>query len=256
MSSQDPQVRPSTIERILGYAKLRDRTIGSGLAKNPDGKVLVVGLGRFGAAVSATLVDLGIEVMAIDVDGDLVDRWVDALPHLRVADATDPATLQQLGVQDFDTTVVAIGTGIEASVLSVAALSDAGAPNIWAKATTSAHGRILARVGADHVVYPEIQMGERVGHIVSGTVLDFFELDDAFVLAEIETPSFLANVPLGQSNLRKNFSVSAICLKPHDGVYTYATAETVPSHDSIMVVAGRPESVEKLTSSIRMARRS
>jgi trk system potassium uptake protein TrkA len=256
MSNQEPHERRSTIERILGYANLRDRKFGSGLAKNPDGKVLVVGLGRFGAAVSATLVDLGIEVMAIDVDADLVDKWVDVLPHLRVADATDPATLHQLGVQDFDTTVVAIGTGIEASVLSVAALSDAGAPNIWAKATTSEHGRILVRVGADHVVYPEIQMGERVGHIVSGTVLDFFELDDEFVLAEIETPPSLADIPLGQSNLRKRFAVSAVCLKPYKGVYTYATAETVPTQDSLMVVAGRPEAVNKLTSAIRAEQQS
>lgn len=251
MIGRNKGVRSSTIERVLGYAKVRDGRLGIPMATNPDGKVLVVGLGRFGAAVSATMVDLGIEVMAIDVDAELIDKWVDVLPHLRVADATDPTTLQQLGVQDFDTAVVAIGSGIEASVLSVAALSDAGCPNIWAKATTSAHGRILARVGADHVVYPEVQMGERVGRIVSGTVLDFFELDDEFVLAEIETPPFLIGRTLGESDLRSRYAVSAVCLKPITGVYTYATAESVPAKGSLMVVAGRPESVHKLTNEIR-----
>ncbi len=253
-SDRNKGVRSSTIERVLGYAKVRDARLGIPMASNRDGKVLVVGLGRFGAAVSATIVDLGIEVMAIDIDAELVDRWVDVLPHLRVADATDPTTLQQLGVQDFDTAVVAIGTGIEASVLSVAALSDAGAPNIFAKATTSEHGRILRRVGADHVVYPEIQMGERVGRIVSGTVLDFFELDDEFVLAEIETPAFLVGKPLGQSKLRARFAVSAVCVKPVSGRYTYATAESVPADGSLMVVAGRPESVQKLTTAVRRER--
>lgn len=252
---REKDLRASTIERILGYANLRDRKLGMGMAANPDGKVLVVGLGRFGSSVCATMVDLGTEVMAIDIDAGLIDKWVDVLPHLRVADATDSTTLHQLGVQDFDTTVVAIGTGIEASVLSVAALSDAGAPNIWAKATTPEHGRILARVGADHLVYPEVQMGERVGRIVSGTVLDFFELDDDFVLAEIETPPFLAEKPLGESNLRGKFAVSAVCIKPLDGVYSYATAETVPTQGSLMVVAGKPASVQKLTNAARQARR-
>lgn len=252
MVGREGEERLSTIERILGYTHLRDSK-GGIERTGPEGKVLVIGLGRFGSSVAATLVDMDVEVMAVDIDGELIDRWVDIFPHLRVADATDHVTLHQLGVQDFDTTVVAIGV-IEASVLTVAALSDEGAPNIWAKATTPEHGRILSRVGAHHVVYPEVQMGERVGNIVSGTVLDFFELDDEFVLAEIETPAFLADRRLGESQLRSQFAVSAVCLKPAGGVYTYATAESVPATGSFMVVAGTPAAVQGLTTEVRRSR--
>ena len=243
----------TALDRVLGYTK-RNRRIDQ-LKTTPADKVLVIGLGRFGSAVVATLLDLDVEVMAVDVNEPSVNKWVDIMPHLRVADATDPTTLNQLGVTDFDATVVAIGTGIEASVLTVANLSDAGAVNIWAKATTPEHGRILTRVGADHVVYPEGQMGERVGHIVSGTVVDFFELDEHFVLAEIETPDFLASQKLGDSGLRNRFNVSAVCIKPLDGLYTYATADTIPPVGSFIVVAGQVDDIKNLTDEVRNARR-
>lgn len=243
----------SALDRVLGYTKL-NRPI-SQLPTTPANKVLVIGLGRFGSAVCATLVDLGVEVMAVDVDESNINKWVDVMPHLRVADSTDPATLNQLGVADFDATVVAIGSGIEASVLTVANLSDAGAVNIWAKATTPEHGRILTRVGADNVVYPEGQMGERIGRIVGGPFVDFFELDEQFVLAEIKTPNFLAAKPLQESGLRDRFNVLAVCIKPLGGHYSYATADTVPPEGSFIVVAGQAEDVKKLTDAVRKARR-
>jgi trk system potassium uptake protein TrkA len=244
----------STLDRILGYASRRLGRDGEP-PSSPTDKVFVIGLGRFGSAVCATLVDLGLEVMAIDIDSALVDKWVDVLPNLRVADATDGATLKQLGVRDFDATVVAIGTGIEASVLTVAALSDAGAPNIWAKAMTPEHGRILERVGAHQVVYPEIQMGERVARIVSGAVVDFFELGDGFVLAEIETPKFLTGKPLADSQLRHSYEVSVVCIKPNGGEFTYATAETVPEQGNLIVVAGAIDAVKRLTDASRKENR-
>jgi trk system potassium uptake protein TrkA len=243
----------SALERVLGYTR-RDRRIGR-LASAPANKALVIGLGRFGSAVCATLVDSGVEVMAVDIDETNINKWVDVMPHLRLADTTDPATLNQLGVADFDATVVAIGSGIEASVLTVGNLSDAGAVNIWAKATTPEHGRILTRVGADRIVYPEGQMGERVGRIVSGAVVDFFELDDHFVLAEVVAPDFLVSQRLGDSDLRGRFNVSAVCIKPVDGLYTYATADTVPTAGSFIVVAGQVADVNRLTEAVRQAHR-
>jgi len=245
----------SALDRVLGYTRRNQtRRIGE-LAASPADKALVIGLGRFGSAVCATLVDIGVEVMAVDIEEANINRWVDVMPHLRLADATDPAALKQLGVPDFDATIVAIGSGVESSVLTVGNLSDAGAPNIWAKATTPEHGRILTRVGAHYVVYPEGQMGERVGRIVSGAVVDFFEVDEDFVLAEIVTPDFLIGRPLGESNLRGQFTVSAICIKPVGGVYTYATADSIPPEGSYMVIAGKPGNVRLLTDAIRASRK-
>ncbi len=208
----------------------------------------VVGLGRFGTSLASELVGLGVEVLAVDVDQEIVNEWSGKLTHVRVADATNANTLIQLGAANFDVAVVAIGTGIEASILTTAALKDVGVKHIWAKAITNEHGRILERVGADEVVYPEKEMGARVAHIVTGEVLDYFELDDGFVLAEMRVPSRLLGKPLGDSNLRRDHSVTAVCIKPRGGAFTYASSETVPSEGAIMVIAGGVDEVTRFVS--------
>ncbi len=207
--------------------------------------VLVIGLGRFGTALAETLGMLGIEVMAVDIDQALVDQWADKIPHVRVADATTSAVLSQLGAASFDAVVVAIGTDIEASVLSTAALVDIGVGNIWAKAITSEHGRILERVGAHHVVFPEKDMGERVAHVVTGQVDDYFPLDDGFVLAELKAPDELIGKRLADTNLRAKYQVTVVCIKPDGGTYTYATADTVVGHGDHLVIAGSVEAADR-----------
>ena len=135
-----------------------------------------------------SLVNLGHEVLAIDENRELVERWSDELTHVAQADTTDDEALRQLGVAHFDRAVVAIGTDIEASVLTVLALAEAGVPDIWAKAITRKHGQILERVGAHHVVYPEHSMGERVAHMLTGGMMDYIEFDDAFSIARALAP--------------------------------------------------------------------
>ena len=117
------------------------------------GAVLVVGLGRFGSALAVNLAQLGHDVMAVDADPALVQQYSDQLTHVVQADATSEAAMRQLGAADFDRAVVAIGTGIEASLLSTGVLIDLGIREIWAKAITTPHGRILERIGAGHVVF-------------------------------------------------------------------------------------------------------
>ena len=119
---------------------------------NAPQSVLVVGLGRFGSAVARSLVAMGKEVMAIDENPDTVQRWADDLTHVVQADTTDDQALRQLNVREFDRAVVAIGSDIEASVLTVLALADMGIKEIWAKAITAKHGAILERIGAHHVI--------------------------------------------------------------------------------------------------------
>ncbi|MFT7600964.1 MAG: trk system potassium uptake protein TrkA [Acidimicrobiales bacterium] len=204
--------------------------------------VFLVGLGRFGTAIALTLEELGVEVLAIDTDVALVNSWADRISHVRVADATQMATLNQLGVVEFDAAVVAIGSGIEASVLSTSALFDIGGPDggptIWAKAITQQHGSILERVGADHVVYPERAMGERVAHTISGHVLDYFEIDDGFALTELEAPASMVGKTLSQTNLRQTFGVTVVCVKPAGRSFTYATSDTLVGDGDTLLVAG------------------
>ena len=131
------------------------------MANAHNDPVLVIGLGRFGSAVAAQLRVQNKEVLAIERDPELVQKWSGVLTHVVSADATDIDTLHQLGADDFGSAVVGVGTSIEASVLITANLVDLGVERIWAKAITPAHGKILERIGAHHVVYPEADAGRR-----------------------------------------------------------------------------------------------
>ena len=138
--------------------------------------VLVIGLGRFGASIADALNRLGHDVLAIEKNPTIVQEWAGRLTHVVEADGTNIDALEQLGVKEFKIAVVGIGTSIEASVLATANLVDLGNKQVWAKAITPSHGRILERIGAHRVVYPEADAGEKVAHLVSGKLLDYIEL--------------------------------------------------------------------------------
>ena len=207
--------------------------------------VLVVGLGRFGGAVAETLTRLGSEVLAIDRDPRLVQDFAERITHAVEADSTDLEALRQLGVKDFHHAVVAIGSDLEASILTVAALVDIGIPNIWAKAVTEAHGRILERVGAHEVVFPERDMGERMAHRVTGKMLDYIELDEGFSLAETTPPKALVGKTLEEYGVRDKHKVTVVCIRPEGGTFTYATADTLVGENDVLVVAGETKATER-----------
>jgi len=206
--------------------------------------VLVVGLGRFGAALAEQLVSLGHEVLGVDLDPALVQQHSRHLTQTVEANASDPAVLEQLGASEYPCAVVAIGTGIEASVLTVAALSDLGVPNIWAKAISDPHARILERVGAHHVVSPEREMGERVAHLVTGRIIEYLELDPGFALVETRTPTELVGRTLTEVSLRSRYGLTVVCIKPAGGSFTYATADTRLGAGDTLLVVGETQLAE------------
>lgn len=208
------------------------------------GEIIVIGLGRFGSSLSRTLIDMGHEVLGLDLDPDNVREHTDLLTHVAEVDTTNVRALRQLGVADATTVIVCIGTDIEASVLTTAALYDLGVPNIWAKAMTEPHGRILGRVGAHNVVFPEAEMGARVAHLVTGRLLEYIALDDDFVLVEMVAPSTIVGVPLGESNLRRDHRVTIVCHKPAHSGFTHADRETVLVASDLIVVAGTRRDIE------------
>jgi len=203
-----------------------------------------VGLGRFGGALAETLVALGHEVLGIDTDADIVQDLSERLTHTAQADATNQRALEQLGAGEFGVAVVGIGNDIEASILTTAALVDLQIPLIWAKAITESHGKILERVGADHVVFPEHDMGQRVAHLVTGRMMDYIELDEGFALVETSAPAALIGMTLGESGIRQRYGVTVVCIKPPGLPFTYATPETVIEADALLLVAGENRHAE------------
>ncbi|GAB3236613.1 TrkA family potassium uptake protein [Glycomyces halotolerans] len=210
----------------------------------PGEAVAVIGLGRFGSAVAHSLTRMGHEVLAIDERADIVQRYSETLTHVVQADSTDTGVLNQLGVGEFDHVVVAIGTDIEASVLTVLACEESGVREIWAKAINAKHGQILHRTGAHHVVYPEAAMGERVAHLVSGKMMDFIEFDDGFAIVKTRAPAEAIDRALGESRLRSKYGVTVVGIKKTGEDFTYATPETVIAEGDTLIVSGSTKKVE------------
>lgn len=204
----------------------------------------MLGMGRFGSALAIELGRLGFEVLAVDANPRNVQSYAQQVTHIVEADATNAEALRQLGAADASHAVVGIGSDIEASILATAALDDVGVPNIWAKAVTKAHGRILERVGAHHVVYPEHDMGHRVAHLLGDRMLDWLQLDDTFALAETVVPSAIAGLTLMEAGVRAKYGVTVVCVKPEGQAFTYATPETVMAAGDVLVVAGPTEAAE------------
>jgi trk system potassium uptake protein TrkA len=207
--------------------------------------VLVIGLGRFGAATAGQLQRLDREVLAVDADLNLVQKWSERVTHAVQTDARSIDALRQIGAEDFSIAVVAVGSSIEASVLITANLVDLKIPQIWAKAISRSHGKILNRIGANHVIYPEAEAGERVAHLVSGRMLDFIEFDDDFAIVKMYPPKPIRGLPLSESQVRRKFGITVVGVKSPGKEFTYATPDTVISNHDLVIVSGNSEDIEK-----------
>lgn len=215
------------------------------MARHPsEDAVVVIGLGRFGGAVAQSLAALGHEVLGIDESAEIVQSWADRLTHVVQADTTDSETLRRLGVQDFPRAVVAIGTDIEASVLTVLALTELGIADIWAKALGPKHGRILERTGAHHVIYPEADMGRRVAHLVASKMIDFMELDDGVAIGKTRVPAAEAGKTLAQCALRQRYGVVVVGVKRPGSAFVHATPETMLAPGDLLIISGTTQQVE------------
>jgi trk system potassium uptake protein TrkA len=207
--------------------------------------VLVVGIGRFGSAVAEELELLGHEVLAMDASEQLVQSFASKVTHVVSGDATDPEVLDAIGVGQFSHAVVAIGDNMEASILCVAALAEAQVPNIWAKAITASHARILGLVGATRIVFPERDMGVRMAHQVTGQMIDYIEIDDDFALVETGPPTGEVGKTLQDAQLRARYGVTVVAVKPEGGSFTYTTPESLLEAGSVLLVAGQKSDVER-----------
>lgn len=205
----------------------------------------MIGLGRFGSALALDLHRRGTEVLAIDSSTKVVQRHAGQLTQVVTADCTDIDALRELGVDEFYIGVVSIGSDIEASILVTSLLVELGIEDIWAKAITAHHGRILERVGAHHVVFPEREAGERVAHLVSGQMLDFMQVDTDFAIAEIRPPHQLVGVPLGQTGIRTKYGITVVAVKPAGGQFTNAAPDTELVFDDVVLVTGRLNDLER-----------
>lgn len=207
----------------------------------------VIGLGRFGSSVASSLYRLGYDVLAIDVNEEIVQKFSDRVTHVVQADTTDENVLKALGIRNFDVVVVAIGGDIQANLMTTVLLKENGVPYIVAKAQNDLHGKMLEKIGADRVVYPERDMGMRVAHNLASTnVLDYIELSPDLSLMEITVPHALEGLTLAEADLRARYQVNVVAVKRGDNVLVPPDPGEKIQPQDVLVVIGTSAGIARL----------
>lgn len=208
---------------------------------------VVIGLGRFGVSLAKALYNLGYDVLGIDNDEEIVQSMADSITHVVQADATDENTLKALGVRNFDVGIVSIGQDIQASILVTLILKELGLKYVVAKAQNDLHGKVLYKIGADRVVFPERDMGIRVAHnLVSSNVLDYVELSSNYSIVEIEAVPKWYGKTLGELDMRVKHGLNVMAIKRKDSVVISPSADDIILEKDVLVVIGENKDIEKM----------
>ncbi|MBN2909072.1 TrkA family potassium uptake protein [Polycladomyces sp. WAk] len=208
----------------------------------------VIGLGRFGGSVANTLSEMGYEVLAIDQDPQRVQDFSQVVTHAVEADSTDENALKALGIRNFDVVVVSIGEDIQASIMTTLILKELGVKKIVVKARNDLHGKVLYKIGADKVVYPERDMGVRVvHHLISPNILDYIELAEGYSIVEISAGDFFAGKTLQELDIRARYGCNVMAIKSRDGKINIAPAAGDVIHKGdVLVVIGSNDNLKQL----------
>ena len=209
---------------------------------------VVIGLGRFGTSVAKTLSALGHDVLAMDKNEHAVQVIMQDVTQAVQADARDEDTLRALGVRNFDVAIVAIGDDLEANILITLMLKEMGIPYVVTKAQSSLHGKVLEKIGADKIVYPEQDMGVRLANnLIRTNVMDFIELSLDFSIFEIIAPSNFVNKSLGELNLRAVYKINVVAIKKSaDQIVIAPGANAVVGEGDILVIVCNKKALSRL----------
>ncbi|MDW7652133.1 MAG: TrkA family potassium uptake protein [Bacillota bacterium] len=209
----------------------------------------VVGIGRFGASVATTLYEMGHDVLAIDSSESKIEGVVDKVTHAVVADSTSESALRSLGITNFDVVIVSIGQDIQASILTTLVLKELGVNYIVAKARTALHGKVLQKIGADRIVYPERDMGIRVANnLVATNVLDFIELSPDYSIVEIIAPDEMHGKSLRELDLRARYGVNVLAIRTADKQINVSPAASDRLHPGdLLIVVGANNKIQKMS---------
>lgn len=208
----------------------------------------VIGLGRFGSSLAIALEKAGHHVLGIDEDPEIVQRFANVLTHVVSIDATDEAALRAVDIISFKTVIVAIGTDFESSILVTVGLKNLRVAQVFCKTVSSRQADILRRVGADRVVQPEVDAGQRLAaELLAPSVLERFHLDPRYSIAELEVPPSLVFLSLIQSNIRAKYGITVLVIKRGEQVMTSPSADAILLEGDVLVVLGDDAAIENFS---------
>ncbi len=207
----------------------------------------VFGLGRYGIAVARELVSSGAEVIAVDMDERIVNAAADELPVCKCADITDPEVIRQLGIANVDVVIVAMANNLEASVLAVTLCKEIGVKTVIAKSANEMHQKILTRVGADKVVFPENESGIRLAkNLLSSGFVDIVSLAKNVSMIELDVRKEWLGKNLIELNLRKKYSINVVAVRRGDTVSVDIDPHMPLNEEDNLIVIADPERLAKL----------
>ena len=210
---------------------------------------IVIGCGRFGSSLATTMNLLGHQVMAIDKSEEVIQNLSDKVTHVAAVDVTDECALRSLGLGNFDVAIVAIGSDIRASIMATLIAKEMGVEQVVCKAKDELQAKVLYKIGADRVVFPERDMGIRVAHnLVSDNILDHIELDPEYSIMEIVTPHKWIGKTLIELDLRAKYEITILAVKNGDTIDVIPSPQEVLTLSSILVVIGKNSNISSIIS--------
>jgi trk system potassium uptake protein len=213
----------------------------------------VIGLGRFGGSICRALIEQGMEVLAIDNSEDRVNEFAMIASHAVIGDSTDENLLKSLGIRNFDHVIVAIGDDIKSSILTTLILIELGVNKITVKAQDDYHEKVLRKIGANHVVHPERDMGRRIAHhIVSNNVLDYLELSDEHSIVEIVAGNILDGNSIIDLDIRAKYGINIVAIKRGNDIIVSPQANEVIKAEDILIVIGADVDINRFEKKVML----
>jgi len=221
------------------------------IAQMKTKQYVVVGCGRFGSSVAKTLYKMGHDVLAIDSSEEIIQHISDEVTHAVQADATDENTLKSLGLRNFDVAITTIGSDIQSSIMATLMLKELGVKYVVAKAHNEIHAKLLLKIGADRVVFPERDMGMRVAHnLVSTNILDYIELSPDYSIMEVTASDEWIGKTLIDLNIRSKYGINVMAIKHGNEINVSPMAMDRIESGDVLVVIGQNKCLKKLEESV------
>ena len=210
--------------------------------------ILIIGLGRFGRHMARTFLEEGNAVLGVEKEEARADNAVTVIKNIQIGDATNENFIKSLGVGNFDLCVVAIGDNFQSSLEITVLLKDYGAKFILARASRDVHRKLLLRNGADHVVYAEREMAERLAiKYGAKNIFDYIELAEDVAIYEIAVPENWCGKSIVEKSIRTRYHVSILAIKRENKIYPLPSPHHIFSAEETLIIMGTQKDVRYLT---------
>ena len=216
-------------------------------SKSKDKQYLVIGCGRFGSSVAKKMCQLGNEVMVIDKDEDSINNIAELVTHTAIVDVTEERDLKSIGLGNFDVVIVAISSDVRASIMATVMAKEMGVPKVVCKAKDELQAKVLYKIGADKLVFPERDMGIRLAYnLASENILDQINLDPEYSIMEIVTPQNWVGKTIIELNLRAKYDITVLAVKTQSGLKVMPSPNYKMQEKNILIIIGNTDKISDI----------